>query len=66
MCSLGNCWGALADDGVLGLIFDCLNVMRVGGGGIPGSSRLRFPAVESLDGVRVVRTLLDRVKCRRP
>ena len=68
ICSLGICWdvGFGLGVGALEVNLDCLNVIRGPGGGIPCSSRLRFAAVGSLDGVSVVRTLVDRKKCIRP
>ena len=47
------------EDGVLGPALDCLNVIRGAGGGMPGSSRLRFEP-ESLESPGPVRTLADR------
>lgn len=64
ICSFGVACGVGVEVwvGAFGPTFDCLNVIRGPGGGIPCSSRLRFvgAAFESFEGARVVRTRLDR------
>lgn len=68
ICNLGIGCGLAweFDDGVLGPVLDCLNVMRGPGGGIPCSSRLRFAEAAAASLVRLVRTRSDLKKCRRP
>lgn len=64
--NLGKACGLDADVGVPGLSLDCLKVMRGPGGGIPCSSRLRLAEAAAASLVRVVRTLADLKKRKRP
>lgn len=59
ICNFGKDCELEVDDGVLGLGFGCLKVMRGPGGGMPWSSRLRFAEAAAASLVRVVRTLSD-------
>lgn len=72
-CGAGERFGILSfGSGVEGvapgdaLVFDCLNVIRGPGGGIPVSSRLRFADVVSFEGARDVRKRPDWVKRMTP